>query len=243
MKKIKCLVVDDEALARKLLQTYIERIPYLELVATCKNPIEASGFLQATTIDLMFLDIQMPQISGVDFLKTLTKRPLVVFTTAYEKYALEGYQLDIVDYLLKPFGFDRFFQAMNKASARLNIQTTTESIPVPSSFETNSTDEKNFLLVKSEHKIHRLKHKDILYIQSMQSYVSYYTNKERILSLNTMKKLEVELPSKQFIRIHKSYIVAIDQIEMLEGNQIIVGKVKIPIGASYKDEVMRRVFK
>ena len=167
----------------------------------------------------------------------------VIFTTAYRDYAVEGFELKAVDYLLKPFGFDRFFQAMNKASARLNIQTTTESIPVPSSFETNSTDEKNFLLVKSEHKIHRLKHKDILYIQSMQSYVSYYTNKERILSLNTMKKLEVELPSKQFIRIHKSYIVAIDQIEMLEGNQIIVGKVKIPIGASYKDEVMRRVFK
>lgn len=241
MKKIKCLVVDDEALARKLLQTYIERIPYLELVAACKNPVEASGFLQSATIDLMFLDIQMPQISGLDFLKTLAKRPLVIFTTAYEKYALEGYVLDVVDYLLKPFGFDRFFQAVNKASARLNIGI--ESAPIsPNSFEMATEIEKDFLLVKSEHRIHRLKYKDILYIQSMQSYVSYYTEKERILSLNTMKKLEVELPSHQFIRIHKSYIIAIEKIEVLEGNQIVIGKVKLPIGASYREEVMKRIF-
>jgi DNA-binding LytR/AlgR family response regulator len=241
MKKIKCLVVDDEALARKLLQTYIERIPYLELVATCKNPVEASGFLQSTSIDLMFLDIQMPQISGVEFLKTLAKRPLVVFTTAYEKYALEGYVLDVVDYLLKPFGFDRFFQAVNKVSARLNISTESAKVS-PSSFEVAPLIEKDFLLVKSEHRVHRLKYKDILYIQSMQSYVSYYTNKERILSLNTMKKLEVELPSHQFIRIHKSYIIAIEKIEVLEGNQIVIGKVKLPIGASYREEVMKRIF-
>jgi DNA-binding LytR/AlgR family response regulator len=241
MKKIKCLVVDDEALARKLLQTYIERIPYLELVATCKNPVEASGFLQSTSIDLMFLDIQMPQISGVDFLKTLAKRPLVIFTTAYEKYALEGYELDIIDYLLKPFGFDRFFQAVNKVPARLDISTESAKFS-PSSFEIAPQIEKDFLLVKSEHRVHRLKYKDILYIQSMQSYVSYYTNKERILSLNTMKKLEVDLPSHQFIRIHKSYIIAIEKIEVLEGNQIVIGKVKLPIGASYREEVMKRIF-
>jgi DNA-binding LytR/AlgR family response regulator len=241
MKKIKCLVVDDEALARKLLQTYIERIPYLELVATCKNPVEASGFLQSTSIDLMFLDIQMPQISGVDFLKTLAKRPLVIFTTAYEKYALEGYELDIIDYLLKPFGFDRFFQAVNKVPPRLNISTESTKVS-PSSFEVTPQIEKDFLLVKSEHRVHRLKYKDILYIQSMQSYVSYYTNKERILSLNTMKKLEVDLPSHQFIRIHKSYIIAIEKIEVLEGNQIVIGKVKLPIGASYREEVMKRIF-
>lgn len=241
MKKIKCLVVDDEALARKLLQTYIERIPYLELVATCKNPVEASGFLQSTSIDLMFLDIQMPQISGVDFLKTLAKRPLVIFTTAYEKYALEGYELDIIDYLLKPFGFDRFFQAVNKVPPRLNISTESTKVS-PSSFEVAPQIEKDFLLVKSEHRVHRLKYKDILYIQSMQSYVSYYTNKERILSLNTMKKLEVDLPSHQFIRIHKSYIIAIEKIEVLEGNQIVIGKIKLPIGASYREEVMKRIF-
>ena len=216
-------------------------MPYLELVATCKNPVEASGFLQSTTIDLMFLDIQMPQISGVDFLKTLDKRTLVIFTTAYEKYALEGYELDVVDYLLKPFGFDRFFQAVNKIPARLDVATESAKIS-PSPFEVTPQIKKDFLLVKSEHRVHRLKYKDILYIQSMQSYVSYYTNKERILSLNTMKKLEVELPSHQFIRIHKSYIIAIEKIEVLEGNQIVIGKVKLPIGASYREEVMKRIF-
>ncbi len=184
----------------------------------------------------MFLDIQMPQITGIHFLKSLAHKPLVVFTTAYEKYALEGYTLDVVDYLLKPFGFERFFQAVTKVSNRLQPPNATVQTAT-------TTAEKDYILVKSEHKIHRLKHQDILYIQSMQSYVAYYTPKERILSLNTMKKLEVELPAQQFMRIHKSYIVAIDKIELLEGNQVVIGKVKLPIGASYRETVIERVFK
>lgn len=235
MKTIKCIVVDDEALARKLLKTYIAQVPHLELVATCKNPMDALQVLQSHKIDVMFLDIQMPQITGIHFLKMLTQKPLVVFTTAYEKYALEGYTLDVIDYLLKPFSFERFFQAITKVSNRLQ--------PVTIAQTTTQTLEKDYILVKSEHKIHRLKYQDILYIQSMQSYVSYYTSKERILSLNTMKKLEVELPQNQFLRIHKSYIVAIDKIELLEGNQVVIGKAKLPIGASYREAVMKRVFK
>lgn len=254
MKKIKCIVIDDEALARRLLKNYIEQLPHLELVGVCKNPMEATAILQEQPVDLMFLDIQMPQITGITFLKTLIHKPLVVFTTAYEKYALEGYTLDVVDYLLKPFGFERFIQAVNKASARLNYQipnapNAPNAPDMPNAPDTLSAaltpkPEKDYILVKSEHKIYRLKFDDIHYIQSMQAYVAYYTPSERILSLNRMKKLEAELPKSRFIRVHKSYIVAIEQTHHLEGNLLIVGKdkVKIPIGASYREAVLKRLF-
>lgn len=204
----------------------------------CKNPMEAAEVLQRETIDLMFLDILMPQITGISFLKGLSQKPFVIFTTAYEKYALEGYALDVVDYLLKPFGFERFFQAVNKVAERL--QTPKNSLSQTPESVDNTT--KDYILAKSEHRIHRIKFKDIDYIQSMQAYVAFYCNGERILSLNTMKNLEVELPKNQFIRIHKSYIVAIDKIEVLEGNQVVIGKNKLPIGASYREMVMGRIF-
>ena len=237
MKKINCIVIDDETLARKLLKNYVEQMPHLELLGIYKNPMEAMDVLQTGQVDLMFLDIQMPQINGVNFLKILVNKPLVVFTTAYEKYALEGYALDIVDYLLKPFGFERFLQSVNKVSARMQktpIVTTPPAQPVEKP--------KDYILVKSEHRIHRLKFNEILFIQSMQAYVSYHTKKEKILSLNRMKTLEVELPNDQFIRVHKSYIVAIDKIELLEGNQLLINGTKIPIGASYKEAVLKKVF-
>lgn len=239
MKKINCLIVDDEALARKLLQNYIEQMPYLALVGICKNPMEAMGVLQTTTVDLMFLDIQMPQITGISFLKSLQNKPYVIFTTAYEKYALEGYTLDVVDYLLKPFSFERFFQSINKVSERLQMPLQEPNFAAAPIAESVAKD---FILVKSEHRIHRLKFKDILYIQAMQSYVAFYLVEGRILSLNTMKQLEIELPINQFIRIHKSYIVAIDKIALLENNQILVDKVKLPIGASYREVVMKMLF-
>ena len=235
---MKCIIVDDEALARKLLETYIKQIPNLELVAMCKNPMEAADILQREQIDLMFLDIQMPQISGVSFLKSLTQKPYVIFTTAYESYALEGYALNIVDYLLKPFGFERFFQAVNKVFERM------KNIPpmIREDVEAIEKTQKDYILVKSEHRVHRIKFKDIDYIQSMQAYVSFYCNGERIMSLNTMKRLEVELPKNQFIRVHKSYIIAIDKVEVLEGNQVVIGTQKIPIGASYREAVMAKIF-
>ncbi len=236
-KKITCVVIDDEALARKLLTTYIEKIPYLELKGVFKNPIEAMPLVQTQTIDVLFLDIQMPQISGINFLKTLVQRPLVVFTTAYEKYAIEGFNLDVVDYLLKPFAFERFLQAVQKVTHRLSTVNASITAPIQT-----STPTKNHILVKSEHRIHRLRYEDILYIQSMQAYVAYHTSKERILSLNTMKKLEEVLPKDQFIRIHKSYIIAKEKVELLEGNQVIIQDTKLPIGASYREMVLRELF-
>lgn len=234
--KMKCIVVDDEALARKLLEKYISQIPNLELVATCKNPMEAAAVLQKEQVDVMFLDIQMPQITGISFLKSLNQKPYVVFTTAYEQYALEGYALDVVDYLLKPFSFERFFQAVNKVSERLQ-----SSQPIIAEAKTVENT-KDYILVKSEHRVHRLKYSEVDYIESMQAYVAFHINGKRILSLNTMKKLVQQLPTDQFIRIHKSYIVAIDKVELLEGNQVIIGKSKLPIGASYRSKVMKGIF-
>ncbi len=233
MNKIKCLVVDDEELARILLENYISKLPQLELIAKCKNPLEAMSVIQQEEIDLIFLDIQMPELTGLEFLKTLTKKPLVIFTTAYSEYAIEGYALDVIDYLLKPFGLDRFIQAVNKAEGRLLLKKS----PSPVNEKT-----KDFILVKSEHKIHKLRLSEISFIQSMREYVAYHTPEGRILSLNSLKHLETELPKDQFIRIHKSYIISIDKIKTLEGNLVHIGKEKLPIGAMYKEEVLKTCF-
>ena len=235
MNTLRCIVVDDEELARTLLENYISKIPSLELVALCKNPLEAMEVLHNEQVDLMFLDIQMPELTGLEFLKTLKTKPLVIFTTAYPDYAIEGYALDVVDYLLKPFALDRFIQAVNKALDWHQLKNNQSA---------SSTNEiaKDFILVKSEHKIHKIKYEDILYIQSMREYVAYYTPEGRILSLNSLKKLETELPADQFIRIHKSYIIAIDKVKTLEGNLIHLGQEKLPVGALYKDQVIARVF-
>ena len=249
MEKIKCLIVDDEELARNLVENYIERLPYLEVVAKCANPLEAMKILREQKVDLMFLDIQMPELTGIEFLKTMTQKPLVIFTTAYKEYALEGYELDVVDYLLKPFRFDRFLQAVNKASNLLKkgkaeietISSTTSSTNIVNISKPNEKP-KDYILVKSEFKVFRIFYKDILYIESMKEYVAYHTAEGRTLSLGSLKKLQSELPTQQFIRIHKSYIANMDYISALEGNMVHVEGKKLPIGSSYKAEVMKKVF-
>jgi DNA-binding LytR/AlgR family response regulator len=224
---IRCLVVDDEELARALLQNYVARLPHLELIGSCKNPLEAMAFLQQHPVDLLLLDIQMPELSGTEFLRTLPQRPLVIFTTAYPDYALEGYELDVVDYLLKPFGFERFMQAVGKVSERLKGKNTIET-------------DKEFILVKSEHRLH---YEEIVYIEGMREYVAFHTHAgARILSLRSLKQLEAELPTDKFIRLHKSYIAAIQHITALEGNQVLVAGQKLPLGANYRELVLERLF-
>lgn len=238
MKPIRCLVVDDEELARTLLENYIGRLPNLQLIAACANPLDAFAVLQQQPVDLLFLDIQMPELTGIALLRTLTQKPAVVFTTAYAEYALEGYALDVTDYLLKPFSFERFVQAVNKAIGRLRPKTA----PDPLLPDQGAPPGKDYLLVKADHKMHRLKFEEIQYIQSMREYVAFHTLAGRVISLNSLKNLEEQLPPERFIRIHKSYIVAIDKIDMLEGNTIQVGKEKLPVGASYREELIKRVF-
>ena len=165
---------------------------------------------------------------------------MVVFTTAYAEYALEGYELNVVDYLLKPFPFERFLQAVNKASELSELKNKRESASIITSEE--SASDKNYILVKSEHKVHRIPYDDIQYIQSMREYVAYYTSKGRILSLGSLKKLELDLPQSQFLRIHKSYIISKEKASILEGNMVHIGKEKIPIGASYREEVLKVLF-
>ncbi len=232
--------MDDEELARTLLENYINRLPYLNLVGKCSNPIEALELLQNQSVDLIFLDIQMPEMIGTDFLKSLSHKPMIVFTTAYAEYALEGFELDVVDYLLKPFPFERFLKAVNKASDLSKLKNQGGSASIISSED--SSKEKNYILVKSEHKVHRISYNDIQYIQSMREYVAYYTPKGRILSLGSLKKLEVDLPQSQFLRIHKSYIISKAKASTLEGNMVHIGKEKIPIGASYREEVLKLLF-
>ena len=232
--------MDDEELARTLLENYINRLPYLKLVGTCSNPIEALQLLQNQSVDLIFLDIQMPEMIGTDFLKSLSHKPMVVFTTAYAEYALEGFELDVVDYLLKPFPFERFLKAVNKASDLSKMKNQGGSASIISSEGSNLA--KNYILVKSEHKVHRIAYGDIRYIQSMREYVAYHTPKGRILSLGSLKKLEVDLPQSRFLRIHKSYIISKEKVATLEGNVVHIGEEKIPIGASYREKVLKLLF-
>lgn len=237
MNELRCLIVDDEELARTLLENYISRLPYLKLVDKCSNPIEALQSLQNHSVDLIFLDIQMPEMIGTDFLKSLSQKPLVVFTTAYSEYALEGYELNVVDYLLKPFPFERFMKAVNKAC---DLAKSTNGISIDSAIQSKTTTTAhNYILVKSEHKVHRISYDDIQYIRSMREYVAYFTPNGKVLSLGSLKKLEVDLPQSQFLRIHKSYIISKAKASTLEGNMVHIGEEKIPIGASYREEVLK----
>lgn len=240
-EKIKCIIVDDEFPARILLKEFIDKVPNLELIGSFKSGLEALPIIQTGDIDLMFLDIQMPDITGVNFIKMLTKKPLVIFTTAYSEYAIESYQLDVLDYLLKPFSFDRFMQAIGKAMLRLTQQNVVSSNnqPQENTIAPDSTT-KDFMLVKADHKIHRIKLDSIIYIEGLREYVTIVCeNDERVISLDSLRNLELTLPTEKFIRIHKSYIVNIDKIKSLYGNMLKVNNVKdyLPIGKSYRDSV------
>ena len=239
--QIRCIVVDDEQIARNIMLNYIEKLPQLQLVGQCKNPFDALVLLQSESVDLIFLDIQMPQLTGIEFYKSLQKKPMVILTTAYTEYAMEGFSMDVVDYLLKPFRFDRFVEAVNKASRRWKGENTNiaSAIPAPA----NPSKTVDYLLIKADHKIHKVKFNDILYIEGMKEYVAFHLPEGRILTILTLKQLDNELPKHLFIRIHKSFIVAIDRVKALEGNMVHIGKEKLPICGLYRQEILGRIFK
>lgn len=240
---MKCVVIDDEELARALLSNYLAKIPDLELVASCKNPIEALEILSRQKVDLLFLDIQMPELTGLEFLEILREKPMVVFTTAYPDHALNAYDLDVLDYLLKPFSFQRFVQAVNKAKERLYMQEIIREKQGQSSKTKERVENPDYLLVNAGHKIHKLKLDEIVYVQSMREYVAYHlTDATRLLALNSLKKLERELPPDQFTRIHKSYLVSNQCVSTLEGNRLYLGEIALPVGGSFKEEVVKRLF-
>jgi DNA-binding LytR/AlgR family response regulator len=226
-----CLIVDDEELARRLLRTYAERVPQLRVVGEAPNPIVAARLLAETPVDLLFLDIQMPHMTGLDFLRTQSRPPAVILTTAYGEYALESYELAVVDYLLKPFSFERFLKAVHRAELQISSHSA----------GTRAPSQKSFQLVKSEHKVFRIAHEDIRYVESMREYVAYHTESGRVISLGSLKQLETELPER-FLRVHKSYIVNTARVDALEGNQLHLGPDRIPIGGSYREHVKRTLF-
>lgn len=239
--KVSCIIVDDEFPARALLQDFISKFSHLELLGSFKSPLEALPLLQQNKVDVMFLDIQMPDITGIDFLKTLRQKPLVVFTTAYMEYAIEGYELDVLDYLVKPFSFERFMQTITKIGDRLAISSA-QPVLIPQE-AIKEEKVKDFMMVKADHKIYRLKFRDIIYIEGLREYVAFFCKDEKIVSLESLRKLETCLPGDQFFRVHKSYIVNMEKVLAIYGNQLKLEGVSkyIPIGKSYKDAVHRKL--
>lgn len=231
---IRCLIIDDEALALDLLEDNIRRVSFLELAGKCKNGFDAMELLQKEQIDLIFLDIQMPDISGIQFLRSLHKKPLVIFTTAFEKYALEGFELDVVDYLLKPFSFDRFLKSVNKAKDLLGLQQKKE---LPEKVVVPKVPE--FLFVKSDYKLVKIDIKDILYIEGLKDYVKIFTGEKPVITLLTLKAIEEKLPSSDFRRIHRSYIVNLRKIRFVQRNMVTIGGNAIPIGENYREGFLK----
>ena len=226
---IRCIAIDDEPLALKQMADYIQKTPFLELRGEFESALQAIGFLEKTEVDLMFVDINMPDLSGMDFVKSLNNAPKVIFTTAYSEYALEGFRVDAIDYLLKPIGYSDFLKAANKAKVWFSSQQSgTDKV---------NSDE-NFLFIKSEHKLIRINLSDIRYIEGMREYVRIHlTNQKPIMSLMSMKKMEEYLPEKSFMRVHRSFIVNLNQITTIERNRIIFdGKVYIPVSEQYKEK-------
>ncbi|NCU02884.1 MAG: response regulator transcription factor [Chitinophagaceae bacterium] len=233
VQKIRCLVVDDEPPAREIMKQYIADTPMLQLEGECGNAIHAIAFLQQHPVDLIFLDIRMPQLSGTDFLKTLQHAPKIIFTTAHAEYALEGYELDVVDYLLKPVRFDRFLKAVNKAYQHNNMKTTQEkNIP---EYEKKEA----FVYFRADRKMIKVMLEDILYIESMKDYVKVITAHETIITKQSISSVEAMLPEQQFIRSHRSFIVSLNSIRSFTSELIQIGKTEIPIGKLYRSEVLK----
>jgi DNA-binding LytR/AlgR family response regulator len=227
-----CVAVDDEPLALDLLEDNIKKIPFLKLVKKCSNALEANTFMQTQSVDLIFLDIQMPGITGIQFLQGLSKNPpLVIFITAYEKYALEGYNLDVIDYLLKPVSFERFLKAVNKAYDKFNTQKG------PIAQQANAT----YLFVNSEYNLVRIDFSDIAYIEGLKDYVKIFllSAQRPVITRMSMKSLEEKLPGDQFVRVHKSFIVSLNKITSIRKGRISLLKAQIPISEHYKDNLNR----
>jgi DNA-binding LytR/AlgR family response regulator len=236
MNKLRTIALDDEPLALKLVAGYIGKTPFLELAGEFDNPLDAVDFLATEVVDLILLDIQMPDLTGIEFIKTLPDAPKIIFTTAYEKYALEGFKLNAVDYLLKPFNYQEFLTAVQKAKKLIDLET--QALPT---LEANN----QFLFLKSEYKVRRINFDDILYIEGLKDYVKVYlqTNEKPILSINSVKSLEEKLPAERFMRVHRSFIVNLEKVETIERSRIVFGKTYIPVSDQYKEKFQEFVNK
>lgn len=230
MKKLSCIIVDDEPVARKILHEFVDQVPFMDLHGKFENAMKAEAFLKNNNVDMIFLDIEMPKISGLQFLQKLHIESMVVLTTAFPQYALEGYELDIIDYLLKPFALSRFLKAVQKAKDYHEMKT-----------RTSGTVQSSYIFIKSDKRIEKIELSDIIYAESTGNYVSIHTEDKRIIAYLTMKSLESQLPADEFIKIHQSYLVNCSRIDAIEGNEVKTANKSLPISRNYRDLVMRVV--
>ncbi|MBC7903578.1 MAG: response regulator transcription factor [Gemmatimonadaceae bacterium] len=233
MTKLNCIIIDDEPLARKGLKEYIAEMDFLSLRGEYENPLKATAALTSGDVHLLLLDIQMPKITGLDFLRSLAQPPLAIITTAYPEYALQGFELNVIDYLLKPFSFDRFLKAVLKAKTHYE---GAHRIPTP-----EVATDAGYFFVKTDNKLVKVAHDEVLFIEALQNYVAVYTTAKKYVSYLTIKSVEEQLPGSRFIKVHKSFIVAADKVETIEGNELRIGPHRIPVSRSIKEEVLHKI--
>jgi len=233
MKKIRCLLIDDEPLAAQVVSAYVAKLEYLELAGICHNAIDALNVLQKTRVDLLLLDIQMPGLNGIDFLKSLSQKPRVILTSAYTQYALEGYELNVLDYLVKPISFERFVAAINKIFQPNTLLPGTQPEEEVVGFRNS------FIYIKAEKKMRKIFLSDILYIESLKDFVKVQTTGKPVITYQTITYFEEKLPDDQFIRVHRSFIVSLHHIQSFSGSAIEIGNTEIPIGRLYKMSVLK----
>lgn len=233
---MKCIAIDDEPLALEVIERFSSKVAGIELIRTFQNPVEAVEFIQNESVDLVFLDIQMPDLTGIQFMQSIQVKPLVIFTTAYSQYAIESYELDAVDYLLKPILFDRFLKAVSKAQKVFKAGNQTAA---PTG--TGETSGDDFLFIKSDTRFFKVNFEDILYIEGMRDYIAVHTPNQRILTLMSMTKMLDKLPKADFMRVHKSFIIGLQHINLIQHNRVTINEKEIPISNSYKEEFLKFV--
>jgi DNA-binding LytR/AlgR family response regulator len=229
---IKCIIADDEPLAQKGLEEYVKEVDFLEVAAVCDNAFQLYPLLDKSKADLILLDIEMPELSGIDFLKSLNYTPAVIFTTAYPQYALQGFDLDVIDYLVKPISFQRFLKAVNKAKEFLADKIKNS---------TGITNEKNYFFVKVNYKIEKIFYNDVLFIEALQNYIAIHLNDKKLISYMTISSMEKQLPADLFMRIHKSYIAALQKIDSITGKKVIIHAHELPLSRNIKEKLIHAV--
>jgi two-component system, LytTR family, response regulator len=234
---MRCLAIDDEPLALDILSDYISKVPFLQLVQSTPSAIEGLQLMQQQNIDLVFLDIQMPEITGLQFMKIANSRCRIILTTAYSEYALDGFENNVVDYLLKPFSFERFYKAAEKAKLAAGQIQAIGIAPPPNTQQTDNS----FIFIKTDSKIVKVDLPDILFIEGLKDYISIVTRQDKLITLQNLKIMEEGLPAEQFLRVHKSYIIAINKIETIEKNRIFIGEHVIPIGETYRESFFKAI--
>jgi DNA-binding LytR/AlgR family response regulator len=230
--KLNCLIIDDEPVARRGLEEHVREIDFLHCVASCEDALKAASYLNEQKIDLMFLDIQMPKISGIDFLKGLKNPPITIFTTAYSDYALEGYTLDVIDYLVKPITFERFLKASQKALEFFQLKIRAEQSSSPSV---------DYFFVRCDRKFEKVFFRDVSYVEAMQNYAIIHVGDKKLITYITLTSLESQLPKEQFLKVHKSFLISVSHVKAIEGDEIIMENARIPISRTLRDQVVQQI--